>query len=278
MRAATIVVAAVLLAGCRRGEATRPTHASEATSDRFHDVLAPYGSWIDTREHGRVWVPAQALVGPDFFPYMSDGTWVYTDRGWLFESLYSWGWAPFHYGRWAFAERIGWMWIPGEAWAPAWVDWRWGGGYVAWAPLPPSRPSGRAAKVPRSHWLVVEAGWLPSPRLATQVLPRGQAEAVWIGTAPERSISGVVERRWEMGPPPHEIESMTGERLRPLQLVAPPPGAIVRSQVEGTAVRHEPPAPRSRPLFTAHPSTLPMHAMHPHALFTPVDEQRTQAK
>ncbi|MCY1060360.1 hypothetical protein OV142_35060 [Nannocystis sp. SCPEA4] len=169
------------------------------------------------------------------------------------------------------------MWVPGEVWAPAWVDWRWGGGYVAWAPLPPPTRSARTA--PRSHWLMVEAGQLTSPRLATQVLPRALASEVWIGTAHERTIRGVTTR-WEFGPPPHEIESVTGERLRPLQLAVPPAGALVRSIVAEAAVVHERPTPvwRSTPMLAGDASSLPVHAMHPDALFTPVDEQRTRSQ
>ncbi len=32
---------------------------------------------------------------------------------------------------------IGWVWVPGDEWAPAWVSWRKGNDYVGWAPLPP---------------------------------------------------------------------------------------------------------------------------------------------
>src|SRR5262249_44023310 len=32
----------------------------------------------------------------------------------------------------------GWIWVPRTEWAPAWVAWRSGAGYVGWAPLPPS--------------------------------------------------------------------------------------------------------------------------------------------
>src|SRR2546426_4578479 len=33
--------------------------------------------------------------------------------------------------------EIGWAWIPGEEWGPAFVQWRHGGDYVGWAPMPP---------------------------------------------------------------------------------------------------------------------------------------------
>ena len=69
------------------------------------------------------------------------GHWVYTDEwGWYWVSdddEDDWGWVTYHYGRWAFDRRLGWFWVPGDEWAPAWVDWRYGGDYVGWAPLPP---------------------------------------------------------------------------------------------------------------------------------------------
>src|SRR5439155_1194936 len=47
------------------------------------------------------------------------------------------GWATYHYGRWTRLRGIGWVWVPGEEWAPAWVSWRTSNDYVGWAPLPP---------------------------------------------------------------------------------------------------------------------------------------------
>ena len=34
------------------------------------------------------------------------------------------GWATYHYGRWGYSDRMGWFWVPGNRWAPAWVAWR----------------------------------------------------------------------------------------------------------------------------------------------------------
>ncbi|MGZ8095676.1 MAG: DUF6600 domain-containing protein, partial [Methylosarcina sp.] len=45
--------------------------------------------------------------------------------------------APFHYGRWVWDDWYGWVWVPGTLWAPAWVFWQYGGGYLSWAPMPP---------------------------------------------------------------------------------------------------------------------------------------------
>ena len=106
----------------------------------FDETLSPYGQWVDTGagpNDGRAWRPDPDVVGEDFQPYATGGRWVYSDWGWTWESDYPWGWAPFHYGRWALTPSWGWVWYPGTVWAPAWVDWRFGGGYIGWAPLPP---------------------------------------------------------------------------------------------------------------------------------------------
>ena len=109
-----------------------PPPAPEASYQSFYDALSPYGQWIDNPQYGYVWMPN---VGPDFKPYSSNGNWVYTDGGWTWASNYPWGWATFHYGRWFFEEGYGWMWIPGNEWAPAWVSWRQSPQYYGWAPL-----------------------------------------------------------------------------------------------------------------------------------------------
>src|SRR5712691_2647592 len=100
----------------------------------FYEPLAPYGTWIALPEYGQVWIPHD--MSPEWRPY-TIGRWVYTDYGWTWVSDQEWGWAPFHYGRWAFVASYGWVWVPGTVWAPAWVAWRHAPGWVGWAPLPP---------------------------------------------------------------------------------------------------------------------------------------------
>ena len=69
--------------------------------------------------------------------------------GWTWVEDEPWGFAPFHYGRWAFAGT-GWVWVPGPSvvrpvYAPALVAWVGGGpGFhfsggvgVGWLPLAP---------------------------------------------------------------------------------------------------------------------------------------------
>jgi hypothetical protein len=121
------------------GDSYADTDPSALTD--FHSTLDPHGQWIEDPNYGTMWQPAEAEVGSDFAPYVSGGHWGYDDANenvWM--SDYGWGWAPFHYGRWAYGGS-GWGWIPGRQYAPAWVSWRTGYpgfGYVGWAPMAPS--------------------------------------------------------------------------------------------------------------------------------------------
>lgn len=104
------------------------------TYQDFYDGLSPYGTWIDYQSYGHVWRPT---AEQDFRPYLTNGHWEYSNEGWMWQSGYDWGWAPFHYGRWLYDDSYGWLWIPGYEWSPAWVTWGNVDRYYAWAPLLP---------------------------------------------------------------------------------------------------------------------------------------------
>jgi len=116
----------------------------------FED-LDDYGDWRPDRQYGNVWFPR---VDSGWAPY-HDGHWAWIDPwGWTWVDDARWGYAPFHYGRWAnFGGR--WGWVPGPreehpVYAPALVAFV-GGGFaagatVAWFPLGP-----REVYVPSYH-------------------------------------------------------------------------------------------------------------------------------
>jgi hypothetical protein len=93
--------------------------------------LDQYGTWSQQPDYGSVWYPNE--VAPDWAPYRY-GYW--TDVGvwgptWV--DAAPWGYAPFHYGRWAFIGGR-WGWCPGAyvarpLWAPAMVAWTGGPGW-----------------------------------------------------------------------------------------------------------------------------------------------------
>jgi hypothetical protein len=109
---------------------------STASYGTFYRKLEPYGAWRETNDYGYVWQPREAEESRDWRPYV-EGRWVYTDAGWTWVSEEPFGWATYHYGRWVRLRRVGWVWVPGQQWAPAWVSWRTSKDYVGWAPLPP---------------------------------------------------------------------------------------------------------------------------------------------
>jgi hypothetical protein len=113
--------------------ATEPETGAYAT---FYRKLDQYGDWMETGDYGFVFQPRAATQTRDWRPY-TNGHWVYTDAGWTWISDEPFGWATYHYGRWVRLRNVGWVWVPGDQWAPAWVSWRKGNDYVGWAPLPP---------------------------------------------------------------------------------------------------------------------------------------------
>ncbi|MBI1177536.1 hypothetical protein GC207_08870 [bacterium] len=120
--------------------------------DYFKASLAAYGSWVYVDGYGACWRPTVAIANSSWRPYFDSGRWVYTNCGWYWLSDYSWGWAPFHYGRWLSNPRWGWVWVPGYTWGPAWVQWRTTSAYCGWAPLPPYYGSSFGAYYSDGNW------------------------------------------------------------------------------------------------------------------------------
>ena len=107
--------------------------------------LDEHGSWRTTPSYGHVWYPRG--VAPGWAPYRA-GHWSYIEPwGYTWVDDQTWGFAPFHYGRWVWAEGE-WGWIPSPprperglyirpVYAPALVAWVGVGAGVAWFALGP---------------------------------------------------------------------------------------------------------------------------------------------
>jgi hypothetical protein len=124
--------------------------------------LDDYGTWRSVESYGNVWFPTSVAV--DWVPYRT-GNWAWVDPwGWTWIDEQPWGFAPFHYGRWAYVSSR-WGWVPGPIavrpiYAPALVAFIGGGGFslsistgrvggVAWFPLGPGevyRPAYTASR------------------------------------------------------------------------------------------------------------------------------------
>lgn len=239
---------------------------AEVSYQSFYDALSPYGQWIDNPQYGYVWMPS---VGPDFKPYSTNGNWVYTDGGWTWASNYPWGWATFHYGRWFFEEGYGWMWVPGNEWAPAWVSWRQSPEYYGWAPLGPNvsiSVSANGGYNPPSHyWCFVPQQYVTSPRVNNYYLNEQQNVTIINNTTivnNRNSDTRVNVNNYAGGPDPATVSRVTGTTLRPVALrESNTPGenmtggglTIYRPRVNAAPQGNGPSAVRAAP---AHTQTL----------------------
>jgi hypothetical protein len=136
---------------------SRDDREERAQSARFvsrdvigYEDLDENGDWRNVPDYGYVWFPTRVAAG--WAPYRF-GHWAWIEPwGWTWVEDEPWGFAPFHYGRWA-VYGGGWCWVPGPVvvrpvYAPALVAFvggaRFGlslsfggGGGVAWFPLGP---------------------------------------------------------------------------------------------------------------------------------------------
>jgi hypothetical protein len=188
-----------------RGDAAGPLSLGESPGDlsaaQINAALDGYGVWLDSPSYGRVWRPD---VGTGFLPYGSAGQWIATHAGWYWQSDYAWGRVAFHYGRWVL-DGASWCWVPGSQFAPAWVDWRAGGGWVGWSALAPIGARSRAPFVYCAH------GGLGGPGLGGRLIQGAAGSSLYARTTavatdgdtprgPERPTSTVGVTQVWIGP------------------------------------------------------------------------------
>jgi len=193
-----------------RGESVRTANLD----DRQYRRLTRYGRWIDHPIWGEAWKPD---VGTKWKPF-TRGQWVHDrDEGLVWESDEEFGSFVYHYGRWDFEERRGWLWVPGERYSPAWVMWREGDGVTGWAPLPPDKRRWGDSS-PRDDnggpfdlalpqiWSFVDTADLERPRVHRFLIPRGRNARLLQRSEPVfaraigRSLGVVVGSRRGYGP------------------------------------------------------------------------------
>ena len=159
----------------------RDAHEAALMSARYlppdvigYEELDQYGNWRDTPGYGAVWYPT---VDASWAPYRF-GHWAWIEPwGWTWVDDAAWGFAPCHYGRWAYIGGA-WGWIPGPVaivaggpapfrpvYAPALVAFIGGGGFglslsiggpaVGWVPLGPGEVYAPAFQVTPAYFRTV---------------------------------------------------------------------------------------------------------------------------
>ena len=220
--------------------------------DDFRSGLQPYGRWIDTPDYGWVWQPRN--VSYRWQPYW-DGRWIWTTAGWTWVSDEPWGWATYHYGRWAAVDGVGWVWLPGRVWAPAWVAWRWGGGYAGWCPL---GPRGVVYREPH-RWVFVSSPDFLTP-VRHHAVPINVVTRVWTRAQP----LPVVRPTPRAGPPPRIVEQHTRVLVRVVPIVEAESRNATRPLASGAVPVWRPrTVPYSRPAAPATPFNPPDRAERP---------------
>ena len=214
--------------------------------DFFYESLDPYGDWREVGDYGYCWQPRN--VGPDWSPY-SDGRWLYSDVGWTWDSDEPYGWAVYHYGRWANVASIGWIWVPGTDWGPGWVSWRHNSQYIGWAPLPPEArfqiSIGFSSWVDDyygigpGHYRFVENRHFGSRRLGSVFIDQSQNYNIINQTTNITNIRYENNIVHNDGPRYADLSRMSSDPIPRYQLQR-------RQQVDAGSPRHDPETHRSR--------------------------------
>ncbi len=105
--------------------------------DAFYEVLAEWGTWVETDRYGMLFCPDPGRFDADFRPF-AEGHWVMTEAGWTFVGDHPTSWITDHYGRWVEPGLSGcaFGWVPGDVWSPAWVEFHVGENTIGWQPAP----------------------------------------------------------------------------------------------------------------------------------------------
>ena len=233
-------VAVLALIAALATSSMTPANADVRTSvsvSFFYDSLAPHGQWISSAQFGYVWRPVHVYAG--WRPYY-DGEWIYTDYGWTFASDDPWGWATYHYGRWYLDPYYGWIWVPGYEWAPAWVVFHQGSGYIGWAPLPPnislSLVIGGGYRIDPRAYCFVEERHFVDRRVNRHVVSRERNVTLVRSTTNVTHYSRTGDRYYNRSLSTDRIERAARRRIERHRIVDVSDNGRTRMRVDGDRV------------------------------------------
>src|SRR5262245_28703226 len=254
--------------------------AQEEMSSDFREILSDDGQWVTHPRWGEVWVPA--ATREDWRPYLL-GHWVYTDEwGWYWLADGEWVGITYDSGRWVLDRDygLGWIWVPGTQWSPAWVNWRQDDEVIGWAPMPPDEIYPDVQDDP-DFWVFVRASDIVAPAIAVVVLPAPQA-VVFVSRTTIMSGTRVIKRNGRAivanpGVPPSLVAARIG---RPIEAVSVLP-RVLHSTARGItiggshdrAVPHEIVTPRAK--LIQPPIDTPISS-HTSQSRPPIEFQRNQ--
>jgi hypothetical protein len=238
------------------------------------------GHWVPYG-NGMAWVPNG--VTADWQPYQV-GRWVWEPYGWTWVSDEPWGWAPYHYGSWALAAGVGWVWVPGSrlmrpAYAPARVVFVANGDSFGWFPLGPGEvyvsmydvgfaPRPVIGFVNYRHVLVINRGEMVGVHYRYARVDYHEFDHAQIARGIPRDV--VPDRRFmfareaDLAPRVDRRFVPPAGRDRPIVVVHPVPvrpDLNGRPQPQGHTIPVLPPA--HQPASPPHPNTVPAPGVTP---------------
>jgi hypothetical protein len=143
----------------------RESRVQQSVSARYvsddvigYEDLDEYGDWRQTQDYGAVWFPRVTVVG----------------------------WAPYHYGHWAYIAPWGYTWVDDAPWGFApfhYGRWVTVGGVWGWVPAPPRSTVVGVAYV-RPVYAPALVAWVGGPHFAIGVGVGGGASVGWFPLGP----------------------------------------------------------------------------------------------
>ncbi|MEA2544121.1 MAG: hypothetical protein QOH35_5487 [Acidobacteriaceae bacterium] len=212
-----------------QGQAENASEPTGENYDVFYNGLSSdQGNWVEAGNYGYCFRPR---VSEDWRPYQ-DGHWVWTDRGWYWDSNERFAWATYHYGRWADIDGAGWCWVPGNEWAPAWVSWRQSDEDAGWAPLPPEADFSANGSIsswsdsyydigPAAYAFISYSHW-HEPSYARYIEPPERNVQIYSQT---RNVTNIVTNNNvinNFGPPVQTIAAKTNRNIQQVKLAMNP--------------------------------------------------------
>ncbi|MDB5875103.1 MAG: putative chromosome segregation ATPase [Ramlibacter sp.] len=229
-----------------------------------YQQLDAHGQWMQDATHGTVWFPRSTPA--DWAPYRN-GHWEWISPwGWSWIDDAPWGFAPFHYGRWAMIGSR-WAWVPGRiglkpVYAPAlvaFVGGSTGGSWslpigtgrpgVAWFPLAPGeawQPAYQASpvyisNVNRNLTLQANATYAHQHKpdaltaISAEDFHRGKpARAGWLRIAANTLTNAQI-----VPPPPMPERAVTDHQLATASRITPPAQAQARQAIADAAATRQ---------------------------------------
>lgn len=191
-----------------------------------YQQLDAHGQWTQDATYGAVWFPQGTPA--HWAPYRN-GQWEWiAPWGWTWIDEAAWGFAPFHYGRWALIDSR-WGWVPGRmglkpVYAPALVAFVGGaGGGVNWSlPIGSGRPG--VAWFPLAPGEPWYPGYAATPAYLANVNLGTQAPTTYANQRKTEALTSIAAEDFHRGKPVRASWlRVVANTLTDAQVVPPPP-------------------------------------------------------